>query len=350
MNFSGEDFPEFLEDALDTVSGETEKPNKGGRPTITDNCLLGSRNQWRAFFEQCWPEIGWPLLQIRRRRNSTLKDVQQVLRAVEGKTHCDHAMAFLRGEPQETTVMTLRKQQIASSNLRFELQDMQRTYPELQRACAEAQSAIEQADETYRIPIQLEAAHRRKLSNRHARKIKARETKCLALECTLRNQETYLYCSELLDFLRSGRYALNPISLANAFAGLPDMRWRQSVARCSDMPSDMPADSYAQHPYAVFKLIERLFRHSGAKHGKSLVDGFRAQLLKLPKKETYPRDSICAQWRDFRLAVEETSKSKHPQGFIPYAITSAFLRNVSRPKTSFDNVLDVEERLTLKTK
>jgi len=346
MNFSGEDFSEYLDETLDTVSGETEKLNKGGRPTIADDLLLGSRNQWRSFFEQFWHDIGWPLLQIRRHRNSTFKDVQQVFRTVEGRPHCDHARAFLGGEPQETTVMTLREQRIASSNLRFELQDMQRAHPELQQACAVAQSAVEQADENYKIPMQLEAAHRQKVSNRHARKIKARETKCLALECTVRNQETYLYCSELLDFLRSRRYALNPISLANALAGLPDMRWRQSVARCSKML----ADAGTQHPHAVFQLVDRLIRRIGAKHCKSLEDGFRTELLKLPKKETYPRDSICAQWRDFRLALEETSKSKHPQGFIPYAITSAFLRNVSRPKTSFDNVLDVEERLTLKAK
>jgi hypothetical protein len=342
MEFSGEDFSESLEETLDPVLGETEKPNKGGRPTIPDNILLGSRNQWRSFFEQCWHEIGWPLLQIPKRRNSTLEDVQKVLRGVEGKLHCDHARMFLRGEPQETTVVTLRNQRIASSNLRFELQDMQRAHPELERACAEAQSAVEQADENYKIPIQLEAAHRRKVSNRHARKIKARETKCLALECTIRNQETYLYCSELLDFLRSGRYALNPISLANALAGLPDMRWRRSVERCSKMP----ADEGTQHPYAVFLLIDRLIRRIGARRAKFAVYSFQMELMKLPKKERYPRDFLCNQWRDFRLAVEEVCKTKHERGFVPYVMTSAFLRNVARQKTSVDSVLDAEEKLT----
>lgn len=342
MEFSGEDLSEFLEETLDTVSGETEKPNKGGRPTIADNLLLGSRNQWRSFFEQCWHDIGWPLLQIRRRRNSTLKDVQQVFKTVEGKAYCDHAMAFLRGEPQETTVMMLREQRIASSNLRFELQDMQRAHPELQQACAVAQSAAEQAGENYKVPIQLEAAHRRKVSNRHARKIKAKETKCLALECTVRNQETYLYCYELLDFLRSRRYAVNPISLANALAGLPDMRWRQSVARCSDMPTD----AGTQHPHAVFQLIDRLIRRIGARRGKFAANSFQMELMKLPKKERYPRDFLCNQWRDLRLAIEEVCKTKHERGFTPYAVTSAFLRNVARQKTSVDSVLDAEEKLT----
>lgn len=347
MNFSGEDFSEFLEDALDTVSGETEKPNKGGRPTIADNCLLGSRNQWRAFFEQCWPEIGWPLLQIRKRRSSIIKDVQRVFESVRGKPHCDMVTAFLQGSPlKPVNAPELCKNRIASNKLRYELQEMQRKHPELQRACLEAQDALKQADEINKKTIEAEFTRRSELLKEHDETLIMKQRECISLEAKVRDQETYWYCSELLDFLRGGRRALTPLNLANALAGLPYMRWRQSETRCSRMP----ADSYAQHPYAVFQLIERLFRRIGGKRGESLTDEFRAELLKLPKSERYPRDSICEQWRDFRLAIEEVSKSRHQSGFIPYAITSAFLKNVSRQKTSVDNVLDVQERLTLKAK
>ncbi len=344
MDFSGEDFSVNPVDPF--PDEEDTKLCKGGRPTIADNFLLGSRNQWRPFFEQCWPEIGWPLLLIRRRRNSTLKDVQQVFRSFEGRPHCDHAGAFLRGVPQETTVMTLRKQTIESTKLRYELQDMQRAQPELQRACAEVKNALTLTDAKDRATIQKERSRRQRKLRQHKKTFAVKQHGCTALESKVRDGQTYLYCSELLDFLRSGRRALTPINLANALAGLPEMRWRQSETRCSKMP----ADSYAQHPYAVFQLIERLLRRIGAKRGKSLADEFRTELLKLPQKDTYPRDSICQQWRDFRLAIEEVSKSQHQSGFIPYAITSAFLRNVSRQKTSVDNVLDLQDRLTLKPK
>lgn len=143
MEFSGGD---FSFDPMDTVSEEPETPNKGGRPTIPDNSLLGSRNQWQVFFEQCWPEIGWHLLRIRKRRSSTITDVQRVFKRVVDKPHCDHARAFLRGEPQHATVRELRKYALTSTRLRYELQDMQRKYPGLQQACAEAANAVKQAD------------------------------------------------------------------------------------------------------------------------------------------------------------------------------------------------------------
>ncbi len=343
MEFSGED---FSVNPLDSVPEEAPEPSKGGRPTIADNFLLGSRNQWRTFFERGWPDVGWPLSQICKRRSSTIKDVQKVFEGVAGKPLCDHANVFLRGAPETTTVQACRKLRIKSNKLGYELQDMQRAHQELERSVAEVKNALQLTGAKDRVAIQKERRRRQRKLRQHKKTFAAKQRECVGLEKQVRDGETYLYCYELLDFVRSRRRALTPINLADALAGLPDMRWRQSDSRCSKMP----ADSYAQHPYAIFQLIERLLKRIRAKRSESLTGEFQAELLKLPKNESYPRDSICEQWRDFRLAVEEVSKSRHQSGFIPYAITSAFLRNVSRQKTSVDNVLDVQERLTLKTK
>ena len=346
MNFSGEEFSDLICNLIDSIPAEDEKLRKGGRPTIGDNSLLGSRNQWWAFLERCWPEVGWPLSQIRKRRASTIADVREVFETVEGKPQCDHARVFLRGEPQRITVQALRKQTIASTKLRYDVQDMQNKRPELQRLCLEAANALSQASEAQNATIQTELVRRIHAVKQHEESFDAKERECIALEKQVRDGEAYLYCSELLDFLQSeGKRvrAITPVNLANALAGLPYMRWRQSDTRCSKMM----ADDFGQHPYEVFQLIKRLLRRIGVKHGKSLLGAFRSELLKMPKKENYPRDSICEQWRDFRLAIEEVSKSKHQSGFIPYAITSAFLRNVSRQKTSVDNVLDAQERIDL---
>ena len=349
MDFSGEEFSELTSNGIDSIPAEDEQLRKGGRPTIPDNFLLGSRNQWRAFFEQCWPDIGWPLLQIRKRRSSAIKDVRRVFESVAGKPKCDHANAFLRGEPRRITVQALRKQTIASNKLRYEVQDMQNKRPELPRLCLEAANALSQASEAENAAIQAELVRRIHAVKQYEGSFDVKERECIALEKQVRDGEVYLYCSELLNFLRSEgkrKRAVTPLNLANALAGLPYMRWRQSDTRCSKML----ADAFAQHPYAVFQLIERLLRRIGAKHGRSLLSAFLAELLKLPKKEIYPRDSICEQWRDFRLAIEEVSDSKHQSGCIPYVITSAFLRNVSRQKTSLDNVLDAQEKVGLSVK
>src|SRR5882757_9620354 len=74
----------------------TEKP-KRGRPTIPDNFLLGSRNQWASLLEESWPEIAWPLLQMRGHPTSTIDDLRKAFRHVKEKPHNSGlAAAFYR--------------------------------------------------------------------------------------------------------------------------------------------------------------------------------------------------------------------------------------------------------------
>jgi len=64
-----------------------ERP-KRGRPTpIPDNHLLGRRNEWASLLEESWPEIGWPLLQIRERPTSTIEDVRKAFQPIKAKPH-----------------------------------------------------------------------------------------------------------------------------------------------------------------------------------------------------------------------------------------------------------------------
>lgn len=338
--FSGEELEESFKEGLPTFSSESEKIHKGGRPTITDEFLAFGRNQWRCFFEECWPEVGWPLSRIRMRRSSTIKDVQNVFKKIAGRPLCDHAKAFLRGEPQDTTVAALRKQRIASTKCRDELQNMRKAHSELERACAEAKRALEQTDKIKKTSIRVEATRRRRLLNKSSRTINAQETKYRALECTLCAQETFLYCSELLDFLQGGRRAVTPKSLANALAGLPDMRWRQSDARCSKLPED----GGTQYPYAVFQLMNRVSRRIRDRRIEFSVDSFQIELMKLPKKHRYPGEFLLAHLRDLRLTIEEACKTKDVGEFIPYALTRTFLKNACRPKSSLDSVLDSQEK------
>jgi hypothetical protein len=45
------------------------------------------------------------------------------------------------------------------------------------------------------------------------------------------------------------------------------------------------------------------------------------------------------------MALEECSKAEHSDGFMPYAITRAFLRNQSRPKNQAEQILAEHEKL-----
>lgn len=345
MEFSGED---FVPNGIKDLGGFSTKPtkSKGGRPTIGDNSLLGSRTRWLSFFEECWPDIGWPLLQIRKRRTSTIGDVQKIFEIcalIKGRQRYNSAEVLLGGlSATSVSVQELIRQRSKSSELRFALQDMERELPELERLLREAVNALTLSTGEDRATFAAEVRRRAQLVwNNKQIEVPLKRRDCDEREAQVRTGERYIYCSELLDFLRSGRRAVTPIRLANAVAGLPDMRWRQSDARCSKMSQ---GQHYPHHPYAVFLTVERLCKRMSGPRGQSRVDSFRVELANLPQRDN--RDFLCKQWRDFRLAIEEVYSTKNETGFIPYALTSAFLKNVARPKTSVENVLDAQEKLT----
>lgn len=167
MEFSGEDFVPKTAKVLDAFSTE---PSKGGRPTVGDNILLGRRDSWLSFFEECWPDVGWQMLQIRKRRSSTIVDVQKMFEPIKGKQRCESADVFLRGLfAVAVSAQQLIRQRIESSKLRFELQDMQTELPELERSLREASIALKQSNGEDRVIIAAELRQRAQLVWRNKR-------------------------------------------------------------------------------------------------------------------------------------------------------------------------------------
>ncbi len=321
---------------------EPAKPKKG-RPTVADNFLLGGRNDWLSFFEECWPGIGFGLLGIRKLGGGTIEDLRKVFEPIQGGNRHDLAHVFLGGSPQEVDSKTLRANRIRASKLRYEIQGMHHLRLDLVRSCAEAESALAQAGEQGQEIIQAEAIQRKERLRELDAKLAQAETESKELDRRVENEEAYWYCSELLDFLGKGRCAIKPLRLANALAGLPDMGWRESDDRCSKMARSSP---FAQFPYGVFRVISRLWRRRPKGMQEAPTEFFRAQILRLPKKGTGIRDVFCQGWRDLRLAIEECWTARHGGEFMPYAITAAFLRNHLRQKTAAERMLDEHEMLS----
>ena len=337
--------------SIQNLVGEREK-KKPGPHTLPDNLLLGSRNSWRSFFEECWPEVGWPLECIRKRRASTIADIQKAFETIRGKPRCDLAEVFIRSSPIKTTRKELLGNRIRSNDLYHKIQKLHSERPTLQLACTEAENALKYASAEDKKRIQEEVNRRSEALRQLEESLSKAESEIPELDKTVRAQEVYWYCSQLLDFLHcrrsarnaSPRYALDPLNLANALAGLDDMGWRQSHRRCSAMRPD----SFRQLPYSVFLLIYRIWQRRSGQFREAPVDFFRAQLLTLPKeKGDSPRAWLCEKWRDLRIAIEESWSPKHPSAFVPHAITSAFFTNLYRMKSPVDRVLEDQEKLVL---
>lgn len=341
-------FPMDSEDLYPVLLAEPLKPEKPkrGRRTTADNFLVGSRNEWLSFFERCWHEIGWSLLEIRKRRASTIAEIQEVFEPLQGKPHWQLADCFLRACPQPADGKELRAKSKRLGKLYDEIQKVQSERREQEYSCAIADNALKEASEQNREAIEAEVKKKKSHLEELNQKLKRAESEANDLEKRVRDWETHFYCSQLLDFLCKGKYAVKPLVLANALAGSPRTGWRQSLARCSKMPR---SSSYVQYPYGIFQAISQIWKRKSKRPELTAVGFFQAEIRKMEKikqgGETY--SYLSEGWRDLRMAIEQCSTEGHSDEFMSYAITRAFVANRSRQKTSTDQILDEHEKLAI---
>jgi len=317
-----------------------ERP-KRGRRTIPDNFLLGARNAWAALLEESWPEIGWSLSCIRDQRNSTIEDARKAFEPVKRNPHNSGLPAAFYHERSETAKASdIRKNREHLGKLHAQIHHTQAKYDEFERSCREAEAALKMASTGDADAIKEEATSRLQRLHQLGDDLKKLLSESEALDKKLRDQEAYVSRSELLDFLLCRAYAVNPRNLANALAGLPLMRWRQSFSRCCSMSFDE-----ARLHYRVFEVISNIWGRQSEEFEDPPVKRFRAQLLKLPKKLGYTRQFLCDNWSDLRLAIEECWKSKQPPASIPFVLTSIFMRNATRQKNPAERILAEREKL-----
>ena len=318
----------------------TEKP-KRGRRTIPDNFLLGTRNAWAALLEESWPEIGWPLLRTRDRRNSTIEDVRKTFEPVKEKPHNSGlATAFYDKSSESANPSVIRKNRLHVGKLDAEIHQTQVKRDECQRSCQEVEAALKEPNPGDADAIKDEGRRRLQRLLQLEDNLKKLQSERDILDIKVRNQEAYVSRSELLNYLHSGRYAINPQNLANALAGVPWMKWRQSFTRCSAMPFNQP-----RLDYSVFEAMSDVWRRRSDEFEEAPVEFFRAGLLKLSKKLGYTRQFLCEHWHDLKLAIEECWQSKHDPTSIPFVITSTFMRNVTRQKGPAERILAERDKL-----
>jgi len=322
---------------------ESEKP-KRGRRTIPDNFLLGSRNNWLSMFEENWAEIGFPLLEIRRTERATIEDVQKIFDSFKGTETGAFSKVFLQGTPQQVTGKELRANRSFNSTFHRKIEGMRSLQADLMRSCAEVEHALEEPGYQDNEILQTREKQIKDRLLQLKEDLKRAEIELPQFDQQKRNQEAYWYCSQLLDFLYGKRRnAVTPLNLANALAGLPEMGWRESDARCSQMHRSSPCVGLS---YRIVELVSRMWRRRPKVSQDPPIDFFRARILELPKKDDGIREVVRRAWHDFRLAIEECWKESKSEEFMPYAITSTFLRNHARSKTLAERILAEREILS----
>jgi hypothetical protein len=292
--------------------------------------------------EESWPEIGWNLKCLRDRRNSTIEDVGKTFEPVKQKPHNSGLAAALYRESCEfANGVEIRKNRERAFKLDSEFHQTQFKREEQQRLCLEVQTALAMASPGDKGAILDEGKRRQERLVQIEHDLMTLESECRDLRKRLLDQEAYRYRSELLDFLHARRYAIDPRNLANALAGLPLMRWRQSFIRCCNMTFD----PQKRHEYCVFEVISRIWRRVPKDSEEPPVGFFRDELLKLPKKFGYTRQFLWENWSDLKLAIQECWTLNEPRASFPFVISSILFRNTLRQKNAAERILAQREKL-----
>lgn len=312
------------------------EPDSDSKP---DGFLVGSRNAWVRFLEQCWPIIGSQILSVAQAPASTIDDVRRAFLPAKEHPH-DSGLGthFYRERIQKATPADVVATGMHFDKLDAEILQATADKRQVESSCRDVEAALRLAtDEDERDQVRAEAQHRKErleqLDVKLTELLRAKAT----LEETLRDQQAYVSRSETLDFLHAAEQPVDPRHIANAVAALPRKSWRESVAFCSRIPFD----PYMQHEYQVFLAISSILCEHSADLDHKPIEVFRKQLLLLPP-ETPGRRFLGQNLSDLRLAIEEATKLGP---LNPFSLTRMFLARAMRQKDPLEKLRAERERL-----
>jgi hypothetical protein len=293
--------------------------------------LFHRRDTLLGTFEFHWAEIAWEL-----QRAETLKSIRQALQPIPEPRRYEFE-PFLYEPTKKATFKELREQRRAKDGLGIEFRKALPEEQEAKRALDNLLGALKE-----RVPD----AQMKRLLERYQRRNSAAKERVAdlrirsdAAENSLREQGAYIAQSELVDFIGSQRYTLSPLSFANAMAGLPFIRWRQSASRCVRTK----ANHAFRNIYELFIEVQRALA-SPPQRAKFAIGQVEAHLKKSKRQSKYATQTLKEEWYYLRVAIETVYSRKPPKDAIPYRVFAEY-RQRSSARSQLDQVLEEEERL-----
>jgi hypothetical protein len=352
-----------------------------GRRTLSNGILLGHRDRLVSFLSLTWPEVGWRLLSAH-----TAEKVQEAFSVFRGNEREYLIKRFF--DSSSAAACTTKDLRRLAKDIEVATAEVSRYHnkkDQSERAFNEAEIAMKMAgllktedenqqnvptlseegtnlDEREQQLLRAEYEKRRSDLNLATIVENQAQTKEASLRGELESKENFFAQAELAEFISVGKYARNPLQLANAMAGLPQMRWERSYARCSKLP----CTGWPTFDFSIFDTIERIWKLRHDCPGLSIVELFRNEIEKLPrtveyvaqqtvqngeimeeKKSRMPNNvrSYLADFRYLRLAIEEALKSNQLPYRVPFLIASNLNRNHKTMTTAVHLVLAAPERI-----
>lgn len=320
------------------ADGEKVGKRRGRRTMLTGPEILARRETFVGVFEELWGEIAWELQRCKKE-----SDLIRALSPLREIPFIQEVIAVFFQESKRRLPATIVR------GVRIRLHRVQHDCADSQISKEHAIAQLKDADEVlrqsprrkYRV-IKRERKKRRKeasLRTREWRELSGLKTE---LETKLRGLEAGFARQEILKFLRSKRYELNPLSLANAFAGLPYMGWRQSMRRSMEQPS-MSVNGL---DYRIFKAISFIATSVERNSENIYVRGFREAIPKLPSRHRAARDELAKQWFFLERSIRRAFRNKpHPRAFS-FEIAKHYFRQI-RSRSQDERIFASQAELDL---
>jgi len=316
-----------------TTAAESESESRA------DGFLVGSRNAWVRFLEQCWPIIGSQILSIAREPASTMDNVRRAFLPAQDHAH-DSGLAthFYRERIQQATPADVVSTGTRFDQVAAELLQITADRDSAARSCNEAKDALGLAiSPKVKKHVERVVQQRKENLTQLDAKLAQLQRTQKELEETLQHQQAYVCRSEMLDFLFAAKQPADPRHIANAVAALPHKTWRESVALCSPIPFD----PYVQHEYQVFLVISAILNSHASDFDGGAVEAFHRALLQLPPGSP-GQLFFWENWGDLKSAIEELGNSSPLE---PFHLTRMFLKKAMRQKNPLEKVQAESERL-----
>ncbi len=337
-----------------------------GRPAADKGQLWGDREALVGLLSAMWGDIGWELLQAQ-----TTADIRQALKPLTHESRHHLIGHFVRDSSSEAKAAEVRASARTVGEKVKQRTEAQTNCNAIRSAFDEAQLAISQATPEQLMTIEPILRQRRAAFEAAEMNLKSAENEEKDAEAQLSDQEDGFAQNELLEFIHSGKYAHNPLKLANAMAGIRCHTWDgmrayagcwQSYARCSKLECAI----WPNYQFQRFEIIESIWNRRYKYPQLVPVQLFQQEIVKLPKiiesqamPLPYPttekerkerlngfiRSHLMENFSDLRLAIEATFKAKPDPNRAPFVIVSEFQRNLARPTTAADRVLAALERI-----
>jgi hypothetical protein len=305
---------------IDTASEELAV--RRGRPTeFTNAQLRNRRDQLAQDFDAAWPEIGWELSRCEK-----LGNVSKIFDSVLSKHKEDLFSIFRRPSEEPADFVKLRK-------LRSERRYLAPPSYVAEESKRRAHSQLLQADwalaenSKRRRIIKRERKRRRKAASQVEQEYRGLSDKQRLINQQIRALEPSVARRELFRFIRSKRYELTPISLANAMANVPYSGWRQSMRRCEQFPSYLGNGPIHQ----LFKAIRYLVTKASKRTESALLKDIHAGIPSLPSRYKIVKVKLAHHWFYVERAIRRAYRTNPNLSAIPFKITFQYLRQLQSP-------------------